>query len=292
MGAAREYYGADMTVAPSTSQVREVDLGRPVSLGPPMVAHRNPLRPAGALQPSFRIASFEGPLDLLLHLVRSQQIDIYEIPIARITEQYLEFMDRSPELDFAAAGEYVLMAATLIDLKARMLLPAPPAEEGEVEEDPRAALVERLLEYERYQQVVTTLRAWEEERRGLYFRGALEDAEDYALPVARGSVTPDELGRALERALERAGIADAQVTTFAPRKRFSLRVKMAEVLRITELAGAAGLTFDDLADGSVSRLDIVLAFLSLLELMRLGRIEASQAAPHGAIHMRYSGPEA
>src|ERR1700704_2656386 len=134
--------------------------------------------------PHFKTPAFEGPLDLLLHLIRANQVDISDIPIAEITHQYLAMMDLFEELDLQVAGEYVLLAATLIEIKSRMLLPHPPPQPGdEPEEDPRAELVARLREYEQYQGTLETLRSWEEMRRSLFFRGAAENAEDYILPV-------------------------------------------------------------------------------------------------------------
>src|SRR6476469_6832369 len=117
--------------------------------------------------PHFKTPAFEGPLDLLLHLIRANQVDISDIPIAEITQQYLAMMDLFEALDLQVAGEYVLLAATLIEIKSRMLLPQPPPQAGEDAEDldPRAELVARLREYQLYQGTVETLRTWEELRR-------------------------------------------------------------------------------------------------------------------------------
>src|SRR5215470_2427171 len=127
---------------------------------------------APANSPQFKLQVFEGPLDLLLHLIRENKIDIYDIPIAEITKQYLDYLAMMEMMDLAIAGEYLVIAATLLEIKSRMLLPLQiiAIEEGE-EEDPRAELVEKLLEYQRYQGTVETLRGWEESRRMLYFRG-------------------------------------------------------------------------------------------------------------------------
>src|ERR1041385_4079945 len=125
--------------------------------------------------PHFKTTAFEGPLDLLLHLIRANQVDIYDIPIAAITEQYLDALEQMEELDLGIAGEYVVIAATLIEIKSRLLLPQPPVSIEEEAEDPRAELVARLLEYQQYQGSVETLRGWEELRRLIFFRGALEN---------------------------------------------------------------------------------------------------------------------
>src|SRR5437867_2166083 len=113
--------------------------------------------------PRFRLPLFEGPLDLLLHLIREQKIEIYDIPIALITQQYLEYLALMESLDLGIAGEYLVMAATLLEIKSRLLLPQPPA--FEEEEDPRAELVQKLVEYQRYQGTIETLRGWEDLRR-------------------------------------------------------------------------------------------------------------------------------
>src|SRR5579871_404729 len=155
----------------------------------------------------FKLPVFEGPLDLLLHLIRENQIDIYDIPIAEITQQYLEYLALWESLDLAIAGEYLVIAATLLEIKSRLLLPSPPPADGmEEEEDPRAELVQRLLEYQRYQGTVETLRGWEEMRRQLYFRGALESPDDYLLPTPEGEMSPGALLTALRRLLAAGGL--------------------------------------------------------------------------------------
>src|SRR3954468_14247280 len=166
-----------------------------------------------APMPHFKTPAFEGPLDLLLHLIRANQVEISDIPIAEITEQYLAMMDLFEELDLQVAGEYVLLAATLIEIKSRLLLPqAPPQPGEEPEEDPRAELVARLREYQLYQGTVETLRTWEEMRRSLYFRGATEDTDDYVLPMPEGEATPVQLYRALHRLLSETGVDEKPVT--------------------------------------------------------------------------------
>lgn len=234
------------------------------------------LRPSSALL--FRLPVFEGPLDLLLHLIREQKIDIYDIPIAQITEQYLETMALWESMDLAIAGEYLVMAATLLEIKSRLLLPSPPPEEGEEEpEDPRAELVQRLLEYQRYQGTVDALREWEEQRRSLYFRGALENPDDYVLPTPEGALSADALFAALKRVFEAAGVADEPITAVMPKRRVSLRMKMAEVVRRV-FANPLGIEFSCLFDLPCPRAEIVITFLALLELLRLGRVHAEQCS--------------
>ena len=239
-----------------------------------------------AAAPHFKTPAFEGPLDLLLHLIRIHQVDISDIPIAEITDQYLAMMSVIEELDLQAAGEYVLLAATLIEIKSRMLLPRPPAETGEeAEEDPRAELVARLQEYQLYQGTVEAFRSWEEIRRGLYFRGALEHTDDYILPIAEGEAEPAQLYRALHRLLVEAGVDEKPVTAVIPRRRLSLRLKMAEILRKVTAAGAEGLAFETLFALPCPRYDIVLTFLAMLELLRTPHLRASQRRLYDGIQL-------
>jgi segregation and condensation protein A len=238
------------------------------------------MRPPTLIAPTsglrFKLPVFEGPLDLLLHLIREHQVDIYDIPIATITEQYLEYLALWESWDLAVAGEYLVMAATLVEIKSRLLLPAPPAAQGEEEpEDPRAELVQKLLEYQRYQGTVETLREWEEFRRNLYFRGALENPDDYVLPTPEGEMSADALMAALKRVLAAAGVDDEPVSAVIPRRRVSLRMKMAEVVRKVR-PHAGGLGFTNLFELPCYRYEIVLTFLALLELLRLGRVKATQ----------------
>src|SRR5262249_5382759 len=151
--------------------------------------------------------------------------------------------------DLAVAGEYVVMAATLIEIKSRMLLPQAPPPPGEDEaEDPRAELVARLLEYQQYQGTLETCRFWEEMRRQIYFRGALENADDYILPVPEGEATAMQLYQALHRLLTEAGVEDRPITAVTPRRRLSLRLKMAEVARKILASYPDGLPFNALFD--------------------------------------------
>ncbi len=242
--------------------------------------------------PHFKTPSFEGPLDLLLQLIRANQVDISDIPIAEITDQYLAMMEMFGALDLQGAGEYVLLAATLIEIKSRMLLPqAPPQAGDEAEEDPRAELVARLREYQLYQGTVETLRTWEEFRRTLFFRGAAEDNDDYVLPVSEGEATPVQLYRAIHRLLSEAGVDEKPVTAVIPRRRLSLRMKMAEILRKVNAAGTAGLPFESLFEIPCPRYDIVLTFLAMLELLRILRVRATQRGLYGGI-LLYAVPAA
>src|SRR5947208_12997202 len=154
-----------------------------------------------------RLSVFEGPLDLLLHLIREAKLDIYDIPIAEVTSQYLETLAVLEALDLEVAGEFLVMAATLMEIKSRMLLPRPPApppDEAEEGEDPRAELVQRLLEYEQYKQAAERFREMEEMGR-LRFTRAGEPDEGDSVPLE--ALGADDLLSALRQML--VGFAEA-----------------------------------------------------------------------------------
>ncbi|MEJ5252729.1 MAG: segregation/condensation protein A [Chthonomonadetes bacterium] len=224
---------------------------------------------------------FEGPLDLLLHLVRENKVSITDIPIALITDQYLEYLRMMEELDLEIASEFLVMAATLLEIKSRMLLPKPPRPADEEEEDPRAELTARLIEYQKYKALVETLQAWESERKQWFFRSPDAPMPDYELPIPVGELTPQHLLRALERLLAEA-IDTPPPAILIPRKRLSLRLKIVEVWR--RIQGAQeGLRFEDLLDTPFTRWEVLLTFLAVLELMRQGRVEARQEDLFGEI---------
>ncbi len=236
-----------------------------------------------------KLPIFEGPLDLLLHLIRLNEVDITDIPIAVIAQQYAEYVDLMRELNLDVAGEYLLMAATLAWIKSRMLLPAPEPEDEEVG-DPRAELMARLLEYQRFKEA-----AGELGERPLLEREVF---------VARGpepETTPEgereiEVGlltllEAYRRVLQQAEKASAthEVST----ETVTVRERMESVMRA--LAAAETLEFDAIfatVDGGVpSRAVLVTTFLAILELARLGAIRLFQSLgeegePCGPIHVR------
>jgi segregation and condensation protein A len=234
---------------------------------------------------TFRLPVFEGPLELLLHLIREQKIDIYDIPIAQITEQYLEFLAWMEALDLEVAGEFVLMAATLLEIKSRMLLPRPPADAEEADgtgPDPREELVQRLLEYEQYKVAAGQFRTLEEQRRQVFWREP-DEPEEGSAPLAE--VTPDDLVRALERMLAAAGADAGEVTTLA-REKINLRLRMREIW--AALSGWEGpmpfrTLFEIFSSSPLTRIEIVVSFLAVLELLRAGRIQVRQASPLGEI---------
>jgi segregation and condensation protein A len=221
---------------------------------------------------------FEGPLDLLLHLIREAKIDIYDIPIAEITAQYLETLALLEALDLSLAGEFLVMAATLMEIKSRMLLPRPPAAPPDEEEgdDPRSELVQRLLEYEQYKQLAERFRTLEEEGR-LRFTRAAPPEEGESVPLEE--LRPDDLIRALRRMLATFAEASPPIASLQ-RERINLRLRMRELWgRLQESDDP--LSFRSLfGDGPrPSRLEVIVTFLALLELLRLGRIRVFQSHP-------------
>ena len=226
-----------------------------------------------------RIPAFEGPLDLLLHLIQQNEIEITDIPIAKITRQYLETLELMQELDLEVAGEFLVMAATLMRIKARMLL--PPAASEEEEEDPRQTLVRQLLEYSRYKEAAQDLNRLESERRLLYERGAPAQLED---PEAR-ELLPVSMFRlldALRSVLSRQVPSVVHTVTAEP-----MSLEEAISLMRGQLAERPRLLFTELLESFVSRLEKITAFLGLLELLKQGTIGATQESLFGPIWIEW-----
>ncbi len=224
-----------------------------------------------------KLEMFEGPLDLLLHLTREHQIDILDIPIAKITEEYLRYLALMQELDLDVAGEFLLMAATLIHIKSKMLLPPEEGAEGEPveEEDPRAELVDRLLQYKKFKESAQTLGLLEAEQARLHRRGGPSIDLMVEGPLA---VSLLDLLRAFRDVLRRADVpAPLEIT---PEE---LNVGQRIVLLLDRLAAESPLEFSRLFEGSVRRTEIIVTFLALLELLRRRLATARQAELMGPI---------
>ncbi|MCS6831055.1 MAG: segregation/condensation protein A [Armatimonadota bacterium] len=221
-------------------------------------------------------------MDLLLHLVRENKVSVTDIPIAVITDQYLEYLRLMEELDLEIASEFLVMAATLLEIKSRMLLPKPPRTgDEEEEEDPRAELVARLVEYQKYKALVETLQTWEAERKQWFFRDPDAPVPDYELPIPVGELTPQHLLRALERLLAET-VDSPPPAILIPRRKLSLRLKIVEVWRRIQSA-VEGLRFEQLLDMPFTKWDVLLTFLAVLELIRQERVEVRQEALFGEI---------
>ncbi len=221
---------------------------------------------------------FEGPLDLLLHLIKKNEMEIVDIPIAKITEQYLGYLGMMRELNLDIAGEFLVMAATLALIKSRMLLPT--SEEDEVEEpDPRAELVQQLLEYQRYREAALALSERPLLHRDVFVREPLDDPEiTEAGAPPRLKVTVWELLEAFRGVLKRLRPESVhEVLT----ERVSLRDRARTLLQA--LGVARCLEFDSLFEEQSTRGEIIITFLALLELMKLGAVRATQGEHFGRI---------
>ncbi len=231
-----------------------------------------------------KLEMFEGPLDLLLHLIREHQLNILDIPIATITEEYLRYLALMQQLDLDVAGEFLLMAATLIHIKSKMLLPPDEAVEGEgiEEEDPRAELVDRLLEYKKFKEAAQTLSVLETEQAFLHLRGAPAVELEVEGPL---SVSLFELLRAFREVLGRADVPAPLEITLE-----ELNVGQRIVSLLDRLAAESPIEFTGLFAGSSRRAEIIVTFLALLELLRRRLATARQAEPMAPI-MIYRGIE-
>jgi len=230
-----------------------------------------------------QLPAFEGPLDLLLHLIQQNEIEITDIPIAKITKQYLEMLDLLRELDLEVAGEFLVMAATLMRIKARMLLP-PVIEETE-EIDPREGLVRQLLEYRRFKDAAKDLERLEAERRLQFERGAPAQLED---PEA-SELLPVSLFRlldALKGALARQVPPVVHTIQAEP-----MRLDEAMSLLRENLRSRGRLLFAEMLDLFVTRLEKITAFLGLLELLKLGDVRATQEDQFGPIFLEFRPAE-
>jgi segregation and condensation protein A len=239
---------------------------------------------------TIRLPVFEGPLHLLLHLIRSQKLDIYDIPIASVTEQYLEYLSLMDELNLDVAGEFLVMAATLMEIKSRLLLPRPPSEASDDEgPDPREDLVQKLLEYERYQRIAEDLRRMEQEMRRTFPRVAEEEGPE--APLER--LTPADLLGALSRMLSEYGKGNGkkEPTVRMRREAISLRARLSEIWQRVRAADAP-VPFSELfTPATRSRAMIVVTFMAVLELLRDGRILAWQRGGRGEILLTPSPPD-
>jgi segregation and condensation protein A len=229
-----------------------------------------------------KLEVFEGPLDLLLFLIKRDEIDIYDIPIEHITKQYLAFMDLFKMLDLDIAGEFVVMAANLIYIKSRALLPVsvqPPDEETE-EEDPRWELVKQLLEYKKFKEAAAHLGVREAERQGIFSRVASEP-EQPERPL--GEVSVFDLINAFNKVLKRIESKQENLAEIFE-ENYSVADKIDLILKITTGSETA-LKFTELFSSAASRAEIVVTFLALLELIRLKQLRCVQPEPFAEIEI-------
>jgi segregation and condensation protein A len=226
-----------------------------------------------------KLEVFEGPLDLLWYLIKREEVDIYDVSLERITQQYLEFMEAFRALDLELAGEFIVMAANLIYIKSRALLPAsvqPPEEEAE-EEDPRWELVRQLIEYKKFKDAAAQLQERELAREALYSR-VLET--QMALPERPlGEVSVFDLINAFNGILKRINQKEDLREIFEENFTVSDKIEMALKL----ITKGVPLRFTELFSGVASRAEIVVTFLAVLELIRVKQLKAVQEEAFGEI---------
>lgn len=225
-----------------------------------------------------KLETFEGPLDLLLHLIKKEELDIYDIPIALVTRQYLEYLEMMRMLDLDIAGEFIVMASDLMRIKARMLLPRPEELEEE-EADPRAELVRRLLEYKKYKEVAKDLRGRETERLGVFARGWIPEVTDEPI-VELQEVSVFHLLDVMRSVMTR--FAQESVHRVA-REGVKVEQKMDEIL--AALAEVEGIAFRAFVEKCKSKFEVLVSFIALLELIHFGRVMVVQKVPFGEIWM-------
>ncbi len=231
---------------------------------------------------SYKLEKFEGPLDLLLHLIEKNKVDIYDIPIVEITQQYLDYVSQMEREDLNIVSDFLVMAATLLDIKSRMLLPVEVNEDGQ-EEDPRAELVARLLEYKRYKLMAQKLLDREEHAAGVLFRDPdiPEEVAKYEAPVdldkLLDGLTLAKLQRIFDSVMKRQkDKVDPIRSKFGTIKREPVSLEM-RILDVLDFARKhRRFSFRQMLERQGDKLEIVVTFLAVLELMKIGRIHLVQ----------------
>jgi segregation and condensation protein A len=228
-----------------------------------------------------RFGTFEGPLDLLLHLIRKHEVDIYDIPIVLITQQYLDYLDLMVELDLDLAGEFLVMAATLIHIKSRTLLPRPDPAQDDPDEDPREALVRRLLEHQRFKAAAELLHEKEIQRSAQWARPDERLAELVgAPPEPEVEVDLFSLMTAFRQVLERAR---KRPRVLLPPEQLSIEARIEQLTELLAAREACG--FEELFADVDTRAGMIVTFLALLEMIRLKRVRVFQQAADGPIRV-------
>ena len=229
-----------------------------------------------------KIDIFEGPLDLLLHLIREQKMEIHDIPIAKITQQYMDYIDLMKELNLEVVGDYLVMAAELTRIKSKTLLPVQEIEDEDGEEgvDPRAELTRRLLEYKRYKEAAFELRQREYDRQQVFIRGTELELEEEEGGETLVEASVFELLQAFQGILKKNSYKkdyEIHISTYSVSDRISY------ILEITN--ASESITFESLFTVLNSRQEIIVTFLALLELMKLSLLRIQQGKQFGAIRI-------
>jgi len=229
-----------------------------------------------------KLEIFEGPLDLLLYLIKRDELDIYDISIERITRQYLEYLQAFKELNIDVAGEFIVMAANLLYIKSRSLLPVdqqPPEEEAE-EDDPRWELIRQLIEYKKFKEAAAQLHDRALEQENTFVRGGISTSEGVR-PLLLGEVGIFQLINAFQNVIKRVEAREELQQIFG--ENYTVSDKIETILaRISE---GGVLKFSELFAEMASRVEIVVTFLALLELIRLKQVRAIQPGQFGEIEI-------
>jgi len=228
-----------------------------------------------------RLDIFEGPLDLLLYLIKKDDIDVRDIPIARVTEQYMKYIEMMKVLNLDIVGDFLVMAATLMQIKSRMLLPPDPVEG--VVEDPRDELVRRLEEYQRFKEIAEELKEKESARRDLFGREMSEDTEKQLRDDAKETyfeASLFDLINALSDALKRS---PEEVIHEIVKEEYTVEQKIHDILHLLLNENAVKLT--DIFRRTKSKIEAIVTFLAILELIRLKEIKAVQKELFGDIEV-------
>jgi segregation and condensation protein A len=269
--------GEQQTAAPEHHTVQQAEMPFAIVQGQPYTQVPSDLYiPPDALE--VFLEAFEGPLDLLLYLIRRQNLDILDIPIAEITRQYMAYIGMLGELQFELAAEYLVMAAILAEIKSRMLLPRP-AGENEDEEDPRAELVRRLQEYERFKQAAEDLD--DLPREGRDFALAEADVTDRKVIQIPPEVDLQDMLSALRDVLSRAELFGRHQIAMEP---LSVRERMTAI--IDRLRSSPFLEFHEFFTVKEGRMGVVVTFLALMELTRERVVDLVQNEPLGRIYVK------
>ncbi|WP_332697386.1 segregation/condensation protein A [Halalkalibacter lacteus] len=249
-------------------------------------------------QYSVKLDTFEGPLDLLLHLINQAEVDIYDIPVAVITDQYLAYIRTMQDLELDIASEYLVMAATLLAIKSKMLLPKQEEEifddewQMDEEEDPRDELIYRLIEYKKYKEAATELKE-KEQKRSLVHTRPPEDLEPYISDeerrdIAISGVSLFDMLSAYQKLMKRKELKAPRMTTVTSQE-YSIEDRMQEILEVLEKRFQGSCTFTDLFSVP-ERGQVVVSFLAILELMKTKTIRCEQTSNFSDI-MIYSMEE-
>jgi segregation and condensation protein A len=228
-----------------------------------------------------RLANFEGPLDLLLHLIKKHEVSVYDIPIALITQQYLEYLGLMRELDLEVAGEFLVMAATLIHIKSRLLLPRPAPDQEDALEDPREALIQRLIEHQKFKFAAELLHEKETVRSAQWIR-----PDERVAGLAGEEYEPElevdlfSLLSAFRAVVERA---KRRTDVLVPAEQISIEARIEQLLARLSETEACG--FEGLFADASTRADLIVTFLALLEMIRLRLVRVFQPGAAGEIRV-------